>query len=707
MDYEPDLARPAPGHPGLPPTWSPGAKDLVVTAIGSSQIWATIGQGIVQEVFWPSAGRPQVRDLGFLVVGPDFWSEPKAVGDYQVTAEDPFVPAARIVHHHPRYTLTLEVVVDPERDVVLIHHELQGIDCRLIVLISPHLSGSGANDTAWFAEGALLAGDGEQAMAVVSDQGFSQTSVGFVGTSDGWQDLNTHGDLRWDYTVAAGGNVAMTGALVAPSGTLALGLATNPQGAVSLARASLVDGWSTISDRFVAGWRAHGPNTASLAAACPPWVAAALATSEMVLSAHQDHTFPGAIVASLASPWGDSREDRGGYHLVWPRDAVESGLALVALGRFEDARRLLAHLMSNQQPDGHWRQNWFSDGSPYWTGIQLDETALPVLLAAKLAEAGELASLLQPAREMAQRACAFLAAAGPVSPQDRWEENSGISPFTLATCIAALAAASELSFLEPEQAASAAALAVDWDHAVEQWAYATATELDAAHGTAGHYIRLGALGSPGNRGRIVVRNRDGDQIEANEFLGLEFLALVRFGLRQVSDPRIVDTVRLVDALLRVELDGRPYYHRYQDDGYGEHDDGAPFDGTGVGRVWPLLTAERAVYASVAGEDVDPYLRAIVDSVTAGGMIPEQVWNGADLPDHRLSPGKPTGSAAPLVWAHAELIKLAAAVRDGCPIERLACIDAHVARCRPSASIARDPNSAPSEPSGPARQGGPR
>ena len=78
------------------------------------------------------------------------------------------------------------------------------------------------------------------------------------------------------------------------------------------------------------------------------------------------------------------------------------------------------------------------------------------------------------------------------------------------------------------------------------------------------------------------------------------LALVRFGLRAPDDPRILNTIKVIDALLRVKLPQGPCWYRYNGDGYGEHEDGSPFDGTGIGRPWPLLAGERAHYELAAG-----------------------------------------------------------------------------------------------------------
>jgi glucoamylase len=149
-------------------------------------------------------------------------------------------------------------------------------------------------------------------------------------------------------------------------------------------------------------------------------------------------------------------------------------------------------------------------------------------------------------------------------------------------------------------------------------------------------------------------------------VSLDALAFVRFGLRAADDPRIVDTVKVVDATLKVDTPRGPLWHRYQGDGYGEHADGGPFDGTGVGRAWPLLTGERAHYELAAGRtDVAKQLAHALEALAGEScLLPEQVWDSADIPERGLFIGHASGSAMPLVWAHAEYIKLCRSLRDG-------------------------------------------
>ncbi len=198
------------------------------------------------------------------------------------------------------------------------------------------------------------------------------------------------------------------------------------------------------------------------------------------------------------------------------------------------------------------------------------------------------------------------------------------------------------------------------------------TDLARQHGVRGYYVRIAppevAEAASLNEGWVPIKNRPvADSSEpARSVVSPDALALVRFGLRAPDDPRIVDTVKVIDALLKVETPFGPAWHRYNDDGYGEHEDGEPFDGTGVGRAWPLLTGERAHYELAAGrrDEALRLLRALEAFACGGGLLPEQVWDAADLPDKELYFGRPSGSAMPLVWAHAEYVKLRRSLADG-------------------------------------------
>ena len=656
------------GGPGIPPTWCSSDKDFVTTSLGPARLWATVGHGIVNEVYWPSTGTPQVRDLGFYLVGAGKWIDLKRVRDYALSTPGPALPLLTITHRGEDYRLELEILPDPRRDVLLVRYAIEG-PYRLVVLLAPHLGSTGRDNSAWVDGGDGYASRGSSALCLTANPPLEHVSCGYVGASDGWQDLQQHAGLTWSFASAPEGTVALCGEATGASGVVSLGFAESARGARTLARTAFGDGFESLRDEFLQAWREWG---AELKLPRPDDVLGdAAILSACVLKMHEDRTYPGAIVASLSVPWGNTTDNLGGYHLVWPRDATLSAFALLAAEQVADATRILGHLMASQSPDGHWPQNYFPSGEAFWTGTQLDETALPVLLAAKLRERGEAA--LPGAGRMVRAAVAFLARTGPSSEQDRWEEDPGVSPFTLATVIAALVAAGP--WLEPDEREAAERLADDWNERLESWCYVRDTDLARDLGVAGYYVRIANADESDNLAeRVQLRNREGETILAEALVSMDFSWLVRLGLRNARDPRVLDTLSVVDHVLRVETPSGGLYHRYNQDGYGEHADGRPFDGSGIGRAWPLLSGERGHLALQAGEESLADLRAIWHCASQGGLLPEQVWDAAPIPSLGLLPGRASGSAMPLVWAHAEFLKLLVARERGRPVELLAAVE---------------------------------
>jgi len=654
---------------------------MVMTALGPNRMWATVGYGIVNEVYWPSAGRPQIRDLGFIVAGPSGWHEIKRVARYQLSLPKPYIPLPKIVHEGDGYRLELELSPDTSRDVLLVAYRLAGRDAKLYVLLAPHLGGSGQNNNAR-ATDCLEAWKDGNAVHLAADCGFSRTSAGYVGFSDGWQDFARNGNMHWAYEEALDGNVALTGELAATSGVLALGIAGTLEGARTLARSSLGEGFTTIQHCSTQEWENWAKDLVIPDA--PDEIRREAYLSAAVLKIHEDRTYPGAMIASLSVPWGNSSDSPSGYHLVWMRDAMESGFGLLAMGCVSDARRVLGYAMATQQMNGGWSQNIFPDGQPFWTGVQLDEAGFPILLAAKLAERDALDGL-KGVQKMIRRAAAFVARNGPISPQDRWEESAGISPFTLAIEIAALVAAAD--FLPQTDAEYALSLADYWNERIEDWTYVESGQFTEMFGVDGYYVRIGPSALDGGLcGRIKISNRSGETLPASALIGMEYLYLCRLGLREPRDVCIQNTLKVTEGILRVETPHGVAYRRYNEDGYGEHEDGSPFDGSGIGRAWPLLTGERAHLDLLLGIDPLPYLEMMTRMTGPGGLIPEQVWDCAPIPDRYLEPGKPTGSAMPLVWAHSEFLKLLAARHLGRPIELLSSVERRYHAQRPTASV---------------------
>jgi glucoamylase len=659
------------------------------SASAQSQIWFTISHGILNEVYFPRLDTACIRDFGLIVTAKDYFSEEKRDCDYVIDMIEDAIPAFRLINtaKDGRYRITKTILADPERAVVLQDICFEALigdrdDYQLHALIAPHLVNAGADNTAWsdeFKGHAMLFAEGRgTAMAVASSVPWLARSAGFVGTSDGWQTLVRGEGLRSDYVRAEHGNVALSGTLdiAAADGRalVAMGFGRLPEEAAFRALISLQKGLSASLDLYCEEWRdlqkefiaLDEPHTSALNR---------YRVSTAVLASHRDSA-SGAMIASLSIPWGSSKsdDDLGGYHLVWPRDLVETAGGLLAAGHASAAVSVLNYLTAIQEADGHWVQNSWLDGRAYWHGVQMDETAFPILLYDMLLRGGAIAAAEAPRyMPMITAAAGYLVRGGPATQQDRWEEDGGYSPFTLAVVIAALLASADA--MEAAGKLSVAQYlretADGWNAQIDDWTYATDTELSRELKIDGYYMRIGFSGGDGAcraRGLIPIRNRADTNAsrEAGLLVSPDALAFVRFGLRDARDPRMLNTVKAIDSLLRRELPAGPYWYRYNDDGYGEHENGDPFDGSGIGRLWPLLTGERAHYELAAGrpDEAARLLATLEASSSTGGLIPEQIWDSADIPERELALGRPSGSAMPLVWAHAEHIKLLRSLKDG-------------------------------------------
>ncbi|MDE3199815.1 MAG: glucan 1,4-alpha-glucosidase [Acidobacteriota bacterium] len=687
------------GAPGLEPRWTSSVKDAIGTAYSaSSRVWFTCSHGILNGIYHPTIDRAQVRDMGFLVTdGTTFVHEEKR--DLLTTFEYIHTEAlgVRYVNSDPdgRYRLIKEVICDPHHSVVLQHIRLEGHHeliprLKVYALLAPHLDGGGEGNTARAIDVAghkmVLAWKNQWALAMGASCGFARVSCGFVGQSDGWRDLMQNYRMRWEFGSATEGNIAVMGELNmvnagadgAREFTVAIGIGEGAHPALQKTVSALAMPFGQHHDRFIEQWQR---------AANPEWLAEKsrdrgklMRASHNVLLAHEDKTFSGAFVASASIPWGQvmGDDDLGGYHLVWTRDMVQTASALLACGRVETARRALVYLACTQKPDGGFAQNFWVDGRPYWQGVQLDEVAFPIILAWRLWKADGLGAMdIFP---FVERAAGFLVQHAPITHQERWEENSGYSPSTLAAVISSLICAAEIAraYDATERAAFYEDFA-DWmEHHLEHW---TATNNGVLlPEVKRHYMRIRppekgeayACESCGTETLRLANRPPGTryEFEAREIVDGGFLELVRYGVRRADDPLIVDSLKVLDAVLKRDLPQGPGWLRYNWDGYGQRADGGPFQGWGQGRVWPLLTGERAHYELAAGKDISDLIKTIEDFATMGQMLPEQVWDAESLPGAHLILGQPAGSAVPLVWAHAEYLKLLRSATDGKVFDRI-------------------------------------
>lgn len=656
----------APGGPGIAPTWCSSAKELVGCSLGASRLWFTIGGGILNEVYHPRIDMPQIRDLGFIVAdGKGFWAEVKRLQRHVIALGAPGTPAVRILHRHERFELILRIVPCTHRDVLLMEVVLNGDEeLRPYAILAPHLGGMGGGNRAEVVNyrGRKLlwaeAGGHGAALGAVTERhrdAWLRASAGYVGENDGWQDFARHRAMTWEFDLAGPGNVALTGELPRYA-VLALGLGSSAEAAATLALSALFEPFDVSWERQIRQWtRWHASNAAfarfpdDLPALCEEQ----LRTSTLVLRTHQDKTYLGAMVPSLCVPWGNTRQERGGYHLVWPRDVVECAGALLAVGANREAGNALRYLLATQHEDGHWSQSQWLSGTLHAHGEQhLIETAFPVLLAAMLDERNALDGI--EVGDMVRRALSFIVRQGPVGTQRRQEgPGAGIPTFTLGVCIAALVAGAP--YLTPPARELALAVADYWNVRLEDWSCARDTPLAVSPG---FYTRVPARGE----------RTAGDAVQ-DPRIGLDFLQLVRFGLRRADDPVVLATLRLADELLKVRTPSGDCWRRHAHDSYGEYDDGRAHDGGGRGRAWPLLTGERGHYELLRGKDPLPYLVTMARMASSGGMLPEQVWDSAPIPERGLAPGRPTGAAMPFARAHAEYIKLVISRQLGHPFDR--------------------------------------
>lgn len=677
-----------PGAPGVHLSWTSSAKLGIGTAMsGDSNVWFSLSHGILNEVFFPRIDIANLRDFGFIVTdGKEFFSEEKqdCVHDYAMLAEG--IPAHRLTNtcKEGRYRIIKTIITDPNRNVLLQHISFEPLigslkDYRLYALIAPHVKNESKDNTGWIDDYKghpfIYAARDGLFMAITADIPLGKMTCGYVGEFDAWHDLKKNYKLTQMYTRAENGHLCLAVEVPLHAGgcVIGLGFGFSAHEAALQARASTTRDFTWVLRSYIAQWEKVQSEFSDLAHYNKE-LASLYRTSTQVLKTHQGKHYSGSIIASLSIPWGDSRTDCnvGGYHLIWPRDQVQAAFAFLAANDIESAREVLLFLMCTQEKDGHWNQCMWGEGDCYWKGIQMDETALPILLADQITKRSFLQGL--DPWPMVEKAARYILKYGPYTEQGRWEEEAGYNPYTIATQIAALLVAAE--FFERkelhEEAQYLRETADWWNERIEDWVYVTDTWLAKEIGVDGYYVRAASKdlfdGTPQPSRKIWIANRPAgeDFYPYEDIVCVDALALVRFGLRRANDPRIVNTVKVIDELLKVETIRGPIWHRYNEDGYGEHNDGRPYDGTGHGRGWPLLTGERAMYELANGnkDAAEELCRNLVNFAGVGGLLPEQIWDSSDIPERSLFNGHSSGSAKPLTWAHAEYITLLRSLSDG-------------------------------------------
>jgi glucoamylase len=681
---EKDITRPkrikrAKGRPGAKPVWASGAKQFVGTALSArSRIWFTIGKGALNEIYFPDVDQANTRHVRLLISdGASFFSNEMSDADHTVTWAETGAPSCHIESRckDGRYTIIKDIVLDPVRDTLLLRVQFTpsgDSKLHLYLQVDPHIGDMGAKNDAWvgdyLGEPMMLARRKELSLAVAARPALLNACCGYIGRSDGYTLLSKFKPLSQSNS-AMQGNVDLTAELdyVADEPFLvSLACGAEPAEAGQQARAGILQDFDKVRALFLQQWKQEQDRYDDVRDLSEQKLDM-YRVSTAVLETHQSKRFPGGFVASLSLPWGFSRSDQdvGGYHVLWPRDLVETAMGKLACGDARSARSALFYLACTQNGDGGWSQNMWLDGTPHWGAIQMDGIAWPILLADKLRRENALDGY--DPEPMVHSAAYFLLKNGPVTQQGRWEALPGYSPYTMATEIAALLAAADFadSKGKSREADFLRQTADAWNDCVEEFTYVSDTPLAKKHGVEGYYVRMTPperveAEATGNL-KIVMSNLpvSSRRQRAIDIISPDALELVRFGLRSARDPKIVNTVKLLDATLKHDTATGPGWTRSTKDGYGEKKSGRPFDKTGIGRCWPLLAGERAHYEIAVG-NIDfavELLKTMARQTSQGGMIPEQVWNAPDIAKHSLYNGHPNGSGMPLVWAHSEYIKL--------------------------------------------------
>ena len=704
---------PAPGAPGAIHTWAPADKHGFGTSHQrASTAYLTLRQASLTEVYYPDLSTPSFRGLQFAVADGGNYLARETVDDDPRHIE-PVAPGVtsrvetrdgtlsyRQVTSTSRWRLTKTWITDPARATVLARvrfEALSGKPLRLYVLADPAPGDDGNDDRGTSTGSELIAFDDAGASAVAADPPLTETSSGYRGTeSDPWKDLQADGDLE-GYEAAEPGNVVQ-GARTALDGrraqtmTLAIGFGPEQATAATTAAASLAAGFDAAQRNFDAGWADYRTTLKR-----PPDSVASSSHmtrlyrhSALVLAGLEDKKYRGAGIASPSMPWiwgtltlEPDRRFSGPYHLVWPRDLYHASTAQKVAGDDAAARRQVEYLWEVQKADGSFWQNTRVDGTPKWLTEQMDQVGLPIVLAWWLG--------MKSANDWAhvERAADYLVANGPESDNERWENQSGWSPNTIAAEIAGLICAADIARRNgrADKAAVYEQTADDWQRNVERW---TAT-TNGPYSSKPYYVRVTKDGNPNDGTKYSLGDNFDRPVDEREIVDNSFLGLTLWGVKRWNDPTVQNSLKVGDSAgpfpLAVNTPSGTVWHRFTFDGYGEQRDGGDWDlffdnpaRQTRGRLWPLLTGERGEYELLAGRDARPRLRTIANTANDGLMLPEQVWD--DKPPPGETSGKGTRAGTPLAWTHAAFVRLAWSIDAGRPVEQPSIVACrYVKRCR--------------------------
>ncbi|WP_370945009.1 glycoside hydrolase family 15 protein [Amycolatopsis sp. cg5] len=693
----------APGAPGTHPSWLPANKTGFGTARSQAgNVWFTLQAGQLSEVYYPDLSTPAIRSLNFVVSDGRGATVDADAKSQQVRRLDGLTYEQTITDDQHRWKLKKTYVTDPARATVLVSADFQSLTGKpfgVYAVMDPDLTNDGSDDSANVTGDAVVAGDAKTGAALTAKPGFTHKSAGYAGVSDGRTQLTKTGKLV-DYPSAAKGNVVVTGqttvdGLRTKHVDLAIGLGANTAAALDTARLSQRAPFEAVAKANERGWRGYlrdvkgAPDSLKTKQERDLYEA-----SVLMLAASEDKLHPGAFIASPSMPWRFGNNDpewspSGTYHLVWPRDLYQIATGMLAAGDRRAAERAVDYMFGTQQrPDGHLPQNSHVNGTPYWTSIQLDETAFPIVLAQQLGKKD--AKTWAGVRKAADFILGYKGEKGqpsPYSQQERWEEQDGWSPSTIASVIAGLVCAADIA-----KANGASADAARYLAAADKFKADLAKQTITTNGPLSkdpYFVRLTKDGDANNGTKYNLGNSSLTK-DQREVTDAGFLDLVRLGIYRADDPVIVNSIKVTDSDIAFTTPTGQFWHRYSLDGYGEQADGKPWDytypaesRTTFGRLWPLLAGERGEYDLANGDRAmaAKRLRDLGRVSSSGDTMPEQVWDqNAPSGQTGFPPGTPTASATPLAWTHAQYLRLAWSVQAGTVIEQPRVVRCHFLGC---------------------------
>lgn len=730
-----------------------------------SRVWFSIADGVLTETMYGLIHQAQIKQLRFAVVTEDGLSvegaDTTARTEYlHVDAQGrPLSPAYRVITTDKagRYEIEKRIYTSPDDQALVVRATIRALKGEITpyLLLEPHMANTGVGDRGWHSTAPLSqptpdgstsysvlhAAEGDVHLALWANAAFEAQSVGFVGVSDGLTDLaDGRLDHVYDSTGPEGGNIMLTGALPtlragdSLSRDFVIGFGDSEPAAVREATRPFVPGLDEVLARFNGegdrvGWEdyiASLDQLPRLAEQSTDGGRLAYA-SALMLKVQEDRTHAGALIASLSNPWGDTVDastPSTGYKAVWPRDFYQVAMALAALGDEETPLAAFRYLpqvqVDAETPGNTGATGWFLqkthvDGEIEWVGVQLDQTAMPIMLGWKLWKAGLVpdAEMARMYGQMIKPAADFLVDGGkagllwndrqvtpPWTQQERWEEQEGYSPSTTAAVVTGLTVAADIA-----RASGDAASADRYQTAADDYAAKVEARMFTTSGPWGdgdYFVRITRNENPNDHAPIGENNGQPAHAE-DKIVDGGFLELVRYGVRAPDAPSIVATLPEYDDQtredrfrVRYDVNGVPGFRRYGNDGYGEQTDTGGNYGVGGemhpgqrGRLWPFFTGERGHYELAArlhaGEtDLTPvrdvYVRGMESFANGGLLLPEQAWDGVgDDTAHDYRPGQGTNSATPLAWTHAEYIKLLRSLADRRVWDRYEPVEARYAR----------------------------